>query len=431
MQGAAVEVWTDGSAIDNASDDIKAGAGVYFGQNNPMNMAIRVPDNLGPSNQVGEILAIKEAVEIAPLDAPLKIYSDSKYAIDGLTRNLNKWEDDGFLTVQNGDLFELTVAKIRERRAQTELEWVKGHSGVPGNEAADLLAGEGSRKEEPDERNTDALRSLTLPGAKLSKITQASAYQMIRKTEMETPAIHALLGRKATKKNIKLAKEAAADINGAPPARKIWKSIRDKEISRNIWFFMWMLIHDGYKVGHFWDHIPEHRWKGYCTNCETSETMEYILTECNEPGQKEIWDLASEMWRKKVNKDMRPTVAQIMACTATKVGNLGEKRLYKILITESAHLIWKLRNERRIQQKDAASFPEIKNRWLRAINGRLAIDCAMTDKYKWGRKAVTISLVKSTWKRTLKDEHTLPQDWCRSSASRLCIVTVLFAQRSA
>jgi ribonuclease HI len=62
-------------------------------------------------------------------------------------------------------------------------------------------------------------------------------------------------------------------------------------------------------------------------------------------GQKEIWDLASEMWRMKTGKGMRPMIGQIMAGGVTKVGN----RLYKIMITESAHLIWKLRNERRIQ----------------------------------------------------------------------------------
>ncbi|KAJ6527531.1 hypothetical protein B0H19DRAFT_969904, partial [Mycena capillaripes] len=70
-QALEVTVYTDGSAVDNETDNVKAGAGVYFGENDARNMAIRVPRNLGPSNQVGEILAIKEAVEAAPLDAPL------------------------------------------------------------------------------------------------------------------------------------------------------------------------------------------------------------------------------------------------------------------------------------------------------------------------------------------------------------------------
>jgi ribonuclease HI len=148
-------------------------------------MAIRIPRILGPSNQVGEIIAIKEAVERAPLDAPLKIFSDSKYAIDGLTKNLPKWQDEGFHTAANGDLFELTVAKLRERKAPTELVWVKGNSGIAGNEGADILAGEGSRKPTEDAIITDAYAALFLPGAKLKAMSQAKAYKIIRKLKME------------------------------------------------------------------------------------------------------------------------------------------------------------------------------------------------------------------------------------------------------
>jgi hypothetical protein len=88
VQALEVTVYTDGSALNNHTDDVRAGAGIFFGIGDPRNRAIRVPSELGPSNQVGEILAIKEAVELAPLNAPLKIYSDSKYAIEGLTKYL-------------------------------------------------------------------------------------------------------------------------------------------------------------------------------------------------------------------------------------------------------------------------------------------------------------------------------------------------------
>ena len=37
----------------------------------------------------------------------------------------------------------------------------------------------------------------------------------------------------------------------------------------------------------------------------------------------------------------------------------------------------------------------------------------MTDEFnfKYSRKALKISLVKNTWKKTLQDEHTLAKDW--------------------
>ncbi|KAJ7034884.1 hypothetical protein C8F04DRAFT_955875, partial [Mycena alexandri] len=196
-----------------------------------------------------------------------------------------------------------------------------------------------------------------------------------------------------------------------PTASKIWKSTRNKDISRSIRFFLWMLIHGGYKVGEYWDSIPNHRQRGQCPQCGVHESMDHILTKCGIPGQKEVWDIASEMWQKKTGKDMRPTIAQIMAGGATKLDNPGTTRLHRILITESAHLIWRLRNERRIQGRNPLALPAIRNRWLRIINSRLAIDCAMTNKFKYEKKSLKISLVKKTWKNTLKDERTLARDW--------------------
>jgi ribonuclease HI len=175
---------------------------------------------MGPSNQVGEVIAIKEAAEIAPLNAPLKIFSDSKYAIEGLTKNLGKWQDEGFFTVSNGDVMELTVAKLRERKAETVLSWVKGHSGDAGNEAADTLAGEGSRKPDEDVIVDTANAALLLPGAKLQAMTQSLAYKIIRKIKMDKPGYSALLERQATVKNMELAQVAAADANGEPPPRR-------------------------------------------------------------------------------------------------------------------------------------------------------------------------------------------------------------------
>ncbi|KAJ7671503.1 hypothetical protein DFH06DRAFT_980205 [Mycena polygramma] len=47
-QGPEVTVYTDGSAIDNETDKVKAGAGIYFRDGDPRNKAIRVPSALGP-----------------------------------------------------------------------------------------------------------------------------------------------------------------------------------------------------------------------------------------------------------------------------------------------------------------------------------------------------------------------------------------------
>lgn len=56
---------------------------------------------------------------------------------------------------------------------------------------------------------------------------------------------------------MKLTQMAAKEtMNGPPLKRLIWKSIRHKDFSMSVRYFLWMIIHDGYKVGHYWDNIP-------------------------------------------------------------------------------------------------------------------------------------------------------------------------------
>ncbi|KAJ7271394.1 hypothetical protein B0H12DRAFT_1003102, partial [Mycena haematopus] len=52
-----ISVYTDGSAIHNGKDNAQAGAGVFFGENDPRNRAIRLPTDVGCTNNSGEVLA--------------------------------------------------------------------------------------------------------------------------------------------------------------------------------------------------------------------------------------------------------------------------------------------------------------------------------------------------------------------------------------
>lgn len=67
-----------------------------FGDDDPRNISLRVPNDIGKSNNTGELIAVKAALEACPVNAPLRILSDSKLAVDGLTKNLRKWEDGGY-----------------------------------------------------------------------------------------------------------------------------------------------------------------------------------------------------------------------------------------------------------------------------------------------------------------------------------------------
>jgi hypothetical protein len=66
----------------------------------------------------------------------------------------------------------------------------------------------------------------------------------------------------------------------------------------------------------------------------------------------------------------------------------GKSRLFTILITESAHMIWKLRCERVIKFDNAEekfhSDKEIHNHWIATINKHLKFDKLLTNTLKYG-----------------------------------------------
>lgn len=108
-----------------------------------------------------------------------KIYTNSKYVIEGLTTHLENWENDGWINIKNTELFKKVAHLIRHRSAKTTMQWVKGHDGVQGNEESDALAKQGVDKRNPDLLNLDIPKEFDVQGAKLSTLTQATAYRGI------------------------------------------------------------------------------------------------------------------------------------------------------------------------------------------------------------------------------------------------------------
>lgn len=98
------------------------------------------------TNNRMELLAAINAIEA--LKSPgttARIYTDSQYVIKGVSEWVASWKRRGWKTadkkpVKNQDLWE----RLDALAGQHELEWhwVKGHSGVAGNERVDQLANE-------------------------------------------------------------------------------------------------------------------------------------------------------------------------------------------------------------------------------------------------------------------------------------------------
>lgn len=155
--GGVLHIFTDGSALGNGQKDAAAGVGVYFGPNDPRNVSERLE---GPeqTNQRAELQAIVLALEAAPPDEPIRIFTDSAYSISCITQwaegwerrsktnNDETWRNASGHEIKHQDLIKEARRLIEEREGKTDFEWVKGHNGTPGNTAADRLAVAGARK---------------------------------------------------------------------------------------------------------------------------------------------------------------------------------------------------------------------------------------------------------------------------------------------
>lgn len=77
----------------------------------------------------------------------VRIYTDSTYVIRGITQWVWGWKRNNWLTaegkeVQNKDLWEELSYLVYKRKGLGELSWnyVRGHTGVPGNERCDEIS---------------------------------------------------------------------------------------------------------------------------------------------------------------------------------------------------------------------------------------------------------------------------------------------------
>ncbi|EEB91947.1 hypothetical protein MPER_09617, partial [Moniliophthora perniciosa FA553] len=308
--------------------------------------------------------------------------------------------------IENADLLKVTTARLRARKAPTTFQWVKGHDGIEGNEKADQMASEGREKEQSDIIDMNIPPALLITGAKLNKMTQSLAYEAIKQNKRLSKKYKEALDRPRTKANIKRARKASKKLSGEEPSDKqVWKSLRNKTISRNVCNFIFKALHGGHRVGDYWKGIPNYEDRAVCSHCNKTESMRHILFKCKAPGRKEVWTMAQDLWRKKGIKWIKPTYGIVLACGQISlppddegITKAGDSRLYQILVSESVFLIWRLRNERVINDEGPPSVNEITNRWIYTIRHCLKIDILLTNRERYGRQAISNKLVRTTWR---------------------------------
>ena len=95
------------------------------------------------TNNRMELMAAIAALEALTKPSTVKLHTDSKYVIEGITKWLPQWEARGWKTadkkpVKNVDLWQRLQAAVKPH--EVEFIWVRGHAGHPENERADQLA---------------------------------------------------------------------------------------------------------------------------------------------------------------------------------------------------------------------------------------------------------------------------------------------------
>ena len=133
-----LEIFTDGACKGNPGPG-GWGAVIRYGKHEK-EISGGDPDT---TNNRMELSAAIEALKILTEPCHVKLHTDSKYVLDGITKWVHGWQRNGWKnasiqTVRNADLWHDLIDAVA--RHHIEWIWVKGHNGHPENERADRLA---------------------------------------------------------------------------------------------------------------------------------------------------------------------------------------------------------------------------------------------------------------------------------------------------
>jgi ribonuclease HI len=98
------------------------------------------------TNNRMELTAAIQALEALQRPSTVRLYTDSKYLLDGITKWISGWQRNGWVTsakqpVKNADLWRRLIEAMDDH--EINWLWIKGHAGDAGNERADALARQG------------------------------------------------------------------------------------------------------------------------------------------------------------------------------------------------------------------------------------------------------------------------------------------------
>ena len=134
----SVDIWTDGACSGNPGPG-GWGAVLRYGDTERELSGAEA----ATTNNRMELMAAINALETLKRPSRVKLHTDSKYVMDGVTKWIHGWKKNGWKTadkkpVKNEDLWRRLDA-ARDKHDVT-WKWVKGHADDVMNNRADELA---------------------------------------------------------------------------------------------------------------------------------------------------------------------------------------------------------------------------------------------------------------------------------------------------
>lgn len=145
------------------------------------------------TNNRMELTAVLVALErLGNKQEKVSVFTDSTYVIRGITQWIWGWRKNGWLTSQreevaNKDLWQRLFSVVAKLRDLISWHYVRGHSGVPGNERVDQIAVEFSRSKFPD-LYSGPLIKYSIPVFDLPENTDLPEPRPIEKNSVEKKA---------------------------------------------------------------------------------------------------------------------------------------------------------------------------------------------------------------------------------------------------
>ena len=143
MKDQPIVVFTDGASKRNPGP---GGWGVVIVTPDGHVAELGGGATLTTNNKMELTGAIQALRRLRGMNGRLAVYTDSTYVIQGIEQWVHNWKRRGWKTatggeVMNRDLWE-ELASLTAARPPHSISWhyVRGHSGIPGNERVDAIA---------------------------------------------------------------------------------------------------------------------------------------------------------------------------------------------------------------------------------------------------------------------------------------------------